>query len=401
MADLDTTIAIVGAGPAGSFAAVRLAQAGLQVTLIERQPFPRDKVCGECLSALGISVLRRHGLAEPLERLRPATLLRVVLADTDGEATTHELPQPMWGLTRRRMDLTLRDAACDAGAHLLQPVRVEQISPLSTTCPGLARELVCRHPERGLLRLRAELVLLADGKAQFAHRKPAPTGDLGVKLHLTRVDFDRHAVALFALQGHYGGLAPVESLDEAPLWNVALSVPEAVVRRFRGQLEALWWQLIRQSRFLQQVCRGAVLARPPLACPLPRFAVRADWGPEVIPLGNAAAALEPIGGEGMGLALRSAELATEAILQARRERRPLDVTSLLADYQRLWRVRRPACRAVALAMSSPTLARTLVSAASASSAATAGVLTLMGKSTPALARTAARIQRVTHATHNE
>ena len=48
-------IVVIGAGPAGSVAAALLARAGLDVILIEQHRFPRDKVCGECLSALGIA----------------------------------------------------------------------------------------------------------------------------------------------------------------------------------------------------------------------------------------------------------------------------------------------------------------------------------------------------------
>ena len=56
-------VVIIGAGPAGSIAAIILARAGIDVVLIEQHRFPRDKVCGECLSALGIDVLRRLRLS--------------------------------------------------------------------------------------------------------------------------------------------------------------------------------------------------------------------------------------------------------------------------------------------------------------------------------------------------
>ena len=55
-------VAIIGAGPAGSVAAHRLAQAGLKVTLIERSTFPRDKSCGDGVGAKGLDVLDRMPL---------------------------------------------------------------------------------------------------------------------------------------------------------------------------------------------------------------------------------------------------------------------------------------------------------------------------------------------------
>lgn len=376
---VSANIAVIGAGPAGSFAAARLARAGLDVCLIERQRFPRDKVCGECLSALGIEVLHRHRLHRVVDALRPAVLTHVALVDAAGGTAVHALPRPMWGLTRRQMDLALRDAAVEAGARLLQPVRVESVAPPGPDRPGGRQRLRCRDADNRCFELEAALVLLADGKAAFAPEKPPTTGDLGVKFHLTGVTFDPHTVALFTLDGHYGGLAPVEAVARTPVWNVAMSVPERRVRAFAGKLEQLWADVCQRQPWLAGVARDATLVTPPLACPLPRFAVQPRWREGQIPIGNAAAALEPIGGEGMGLALRSAELATDAVLAAVADGGEVDFSRLRAEYRRLWRLRRPACRAVAMAMSSPPVSRRLVPLSRVAPAATAAVLRLMGK----------------------
>jgi 2-polyprenyl-6-methoxyphenol hydroxylase-like FAD-dependent oxidoreductase len=85
--------------------------------------------------------------------------------------------------------------------------------------------------------------------------------------------------------------------------------------------------------------------------PLPRFPVSYDWPEGVIPLGNSAAALEPIGGEGMGLALRSAELASEWLV-AHGAAMPRASQELLRRFSRLWSPRRVACRAAAVILSS-------------------------------------------------
>src|SRR5690349_16150089 len=70
---------IIGAVPAGSFAAILLARGGWRVTLLEKHPFPRDKVCGECLSALGLSVLQRADLLTTLTPDSPVILKRANL----------------------------------------------------------------------------------------------------------------------------------------------------------------------------------------------------------------------------------------------------------------------------------------------------------------------------------
>src|SRR5436190_20815680 len=95
---------IIGAGPAGSVAAIVLSRAGLRVTLIEQHRFPRDKVCGECLSAVGIDVLRRLDLCESVGRLEPIELTRTAMFAVDGRSTAVELPRRMWGVSRASMD---------------------------------------------------------------------------------------------------------------------------------------------------------------------------------------------------------------------------------------------------------------------------------------------------------
>ena len=69
-------VTVIGAGPAGCVAAMLLARSGVDVTVVEQHLFPRDKVCGECLSALAIQTLEAVGLAEGLWGLGPAELAR-------------------------------------------------------------------------------------------------------------------------------------------------------------------------------------------------------------------------------------------------------------------------------------------------------------------------------------
>ena len=70
---------IVGAGPAGSSAAILLARAGWSVALVERQRFPRRKVCGECIAASNLALLDALGVGADVERLAGAELRRVAL----------------------------------------------------------------------------------------------------------------------------------------------------------------------------------------------------------------------------------------------------------------------------------------------------------------------------------
>jgi 2-polyprenyl-6-methoxyphenol hydroxylase-like FAD-dependent oxidoreductase len=359
-------VTIIGAGPAGTTAACALATRGWNVTLIEQSRFPRDKVCGESLSALGLEVLARLNLIDRLRPQEPTLLNATILHATDGRHLTCPLPRPMWGLSRRAMDATLFDAARDAGVRILQPAR----------CESLQDVLTLRHLEGNRVEtLRPTWIILADGKGALLPHRPPATSDFGIKAHFESVIGPRDAVELFGVQGHYVGLAPIE----CGLSNIAFSVPAKKLERFRGHLDALWSQLLTENATLALRFTYAKRIGDWLASPLPRFPVSRRWPPRVIPLGNSAAALEPIGGEGMGLAMRSAELAAAALDQSQRDHTPIPVRRLQIEFARLWRTRRLACRALARLLSTPRIAGDLLDWARGNESLSRAAMAMIGK----------------------
>lgn len=325
-------------------AGLLLSRRGWDVTIIEQHPLPRDKVCGECLSATGIEVLQRAGLLEDLYRMGAVRLGHALLHPVSGQATVMPLPRPCLGISRSAMDNQLLQAACNAGALLHQPARCERLFPDRRACR--IRHLTTNQIQT----VSADLLLLADGKAALLDPRPAPTCDLGVKAHFVNVKGPRDAVELFSLGGHYAGLNPIEN----GRWNLALSVPADRVRQFRGDFERLLTSICRDNPALAYRLGNAQRVSAWMAAPLPRFGIASERSPEwVIPIGNAAAAIEPIGGEGMGLALRSAEIAVEAICRAWDSGRVMRFAEIAEDFDRLWRTRSLACRLSAIAMSHP------------------------------------------------
>jgi flavin-dependent dehydrogenase len=357
---LDCPIIIIGAGPAGSIAATLLARAGLPVTLIEQHRFPRDKVCGECLSTVGIDVLKRAGMFDAVRDRAPVRLHRSMIHAPNGATIEFALPRPMWGISRRVLDDTLLGCARSGGVMIRQPSRIEQIERGHLTVRDLASNAVRQ--------IESSCILVANGKS-------TQTDDLGIKAHFSAIDGPRDAIELFGVNGHYGGLAPVEDGS----WNASFSVPAQRVRDFGGELDALFGRIISENRTLQARMRTARRVSDWLASPLPRAGVASHWPPNVIPVGNAVAALEPIGGEGMGLAMRSAELAANAIIAAASEGCEVDLDSLRARYRELWRVRSVACRAAARIASRPRLINALAGAFDGRDALPQSILHLVGK----------------------
>lgn len=362
----DRSIVVIGAGAAGSVASITLARRGMKVTIVERAAFPRDKVCGECLSTLGIDTLTRLGVADAVAALHPTELTRSTLVAPDGSSHTIAMPRPMWGVRRSTMDTALLDVARSLGVHVEQPAIVDRVEP--TACG------VRVHLRDGTINARAAVV--ADGTSALLGGRPPPTGDFGLKAHFRGVDAPRDAIELVGLgDGAYAGLAPVDG----DLFNAAWSVPAATMRRYAGDLNRLFADHVAAHPWLRRSFSAATRAGDWLTCPLPRFAVRDVWAANVVPIGNAAAALEPVGGEGMGLAMRSAELAASAIAEAIERGGAIDVTRLRRSFRSLWTTRRHACRAAAVALSDATLGPLALDAARSVPALARGGMRLVGK----------------------
>jgi geranylgeranyl reductase family protein len=159
----DADVIVVGAGPGGAASAYHLAARGLDVLLLEKTHFPREKVCGDGLTPRAVAQLLKMGVdtSESAGWVRNRGL-RVVADDAAIELDWPALQDfPDYGLTRTRLDFDqiLADRAVDAGAKLLTGVKVT--APVFDLAGRVAGVTAVQGGEH--VTFRAPLVIAADG----------------------------------------------------------------------------------------------------------------------------------------------------------------------------------------------------------------------------------------------
>jgi flavin-dependent dehydrogenase len=317
---------VIGGGMAGAALARHLAAAGRDVLLLERQPGPHDKVCGEFLSGEAVLYLRQLGLdpvalgAVPVERV---TLTR------GNRSQSCSLPFPAFSLSRRRLDEALLVAAADAGATLRR---------------GVAARALERRGDGWQARLdtgeniAAREVFLCTGKHDLRgwRRPPGPQPDLlGFKLHLrlhpAQVAALGRGVEIALFSGGYAGLQPVEGGRA----NLCLLVRRARFAALGSQWQTLLEDMTRASPHLSCRMDGAApLWERPLAIAAIPYGFVQRQGDGCWRLGDQAAVIPSFAGEGMSIALHSAALAAACYLKGEtvarfQQRLAGDVSSLV------------------------------------------------------------------------
>ena len=310
---------IVGAGPAGSSAAILLARAGWSVVLVEKQRFPRRKVCGECIAASNLPLLDALGIGPAVDRTAGPALRQVMLMQgerammADLPAAPHE--RHRWGraLGREALDVLLLEQARAAGAQVLQPWSVQAVS-------GSSGDWRCavRGVDSGLtLTLRAPVAIAAHGSWHALSldrptvRRPRRASDLfAFKANFRDASLSAGVLPVLAFGGGYGGMV----VADGGLVTVACCVRRDRLEQCRAAAPGLRAgaaveALLRREiagvrRALQSASReGCWLAAGPIG---PGIRLRPDDG--ILRIGNAAGEAHPIIGEGISMALQSAWL---------------------------------------------------------------------------------------------
>lgn len=347
---------VVGAGPAGSMAARELARRGLRVLLVDRQEFPRFKVCGCCVGREALEELADAGL-EGLVASRGGPRLRELRVAVRG----HLRRLPLGGgraLSRARLDTALVESARRAGAKLCLGARAE---PAAATVSH--RELRLQM-DGGTAALAATMVVAADGLGSSflrAARKldgeavdaPASSGTVGVGAVLQPGPGPEPGVVAMAVgKAGYVGLVRLE--------DGSVEVAAALRRRVLAAAAPvdLVLDLVRDEGLAAELGLDTARIRSAAWSGTPALRRRPDrlLAERVVAVGDAAGYWEPFTGEGIAWALRGARRVADLVPGLVREWSPGRAgrweAAALRDRDRSQRH----CRRVAAVMAHPRLA---------------------------------------------
>ena len=309
---------VIGAGPAGSAAAILLARGGLSVAMVERAAFPRRKVCGEFLTATNLRTLERLGVDAAWRRAAGPVVRHVGLFCGPAVVTAPVGGAAGFGraLGRETLDTLLLGAARAAGARVLQPCRAVGVER------GADGHTIGIDWAGGLDALHARVVVAAHGSWQPGPlpsqpaKSTGPRDLLGFKAHFAGASLDPQLMPLLAFPGGYGGMVTADggrvSLSCCIRRDVLAGLRAAAPGR--PAAEVVLDHITASSAGVARALSGAATVGGWLSAGPIRPGLRPRHAGGIFRVGNAAAEAHPIVAEGIGMALQSGALLAREIL---------------------------------------------------------------------------------------
>ncbi|QSW88866.1 FAD-dependent oxidoreductase [Flavobacterium endoglycinae] len=298
----NSDVLIIGGGLAGLAGAVHLSQKGLKVTLIEKNTYPRHKVCGEYISNEILPYLSWLGLN--ISELHPTSISNFEFTAQNGKTAKTKLPLGGFGISRYVLDNFLFQKAVENGCAIVTET-VTNISFKSDVFTVNTSEQI----------FSTKIVLGAYGKRsnidQVLSRdfisKKSPW--LAVKAHYSG-DFDESLVGLYNFQGGYCGVSKVEN----DIINICYLADFETFKKYKN-IEEYQKSVLYKNKKLQFVFENSTsLFEKPLTISQISFDKKEPVENHIVMIGDTAGLIHPMCGNGMAMAIHSAKIASELVL---------------------------------------------------------------------------------------
>ena len=339
---LDAEVIVVGGGPAGASTAWALAREGVDVLVLDRARFPRDKTCAEYLSPQASRILSDMGVLEEIEATSPAHLRGMRVSAPNGAVADGEFASNHGfrgfrdkGLAIRRtiLDEIVLRGAKRAGARVEEQTRV---ADLTRNGGGRVNGVKVLGPDGAERILRAQYVVGADGLRSVVGRRLGLVRTSGI--------WPRR----IALVAHYQDISDVTDIGEMHVdydgyfglvdvgggkVNVAVVIPQSRADLLGDGKTEFFERWITDRPHLARRFANATRVTPVRATGPFATASRRPWAPGAALVGDAADFFDPFTGEGMYSALRGGELLAPHLIEAL-GRGPKEESHVLAGYDR-------------------------------------------------------------------
>jgi menaquinone-9 beta-reductase len=326
MTPSSSDVLVVGGGPSGAACAYWLAEAGHDVTLIERKHYPREKTCGDGLTPRSVHQLEQMGLGDDLARHHRFVGLRSIAFGRTLELQwpkVEGLPDYGYVITRADLDELVARRAEKSGARVLEGH--EAIEPLVDR--GLVRGAVVRDKDDGTVKeLSARYVVVADGANSRFGRSLGTSRNRGYPLGMAiRGYFEspRHdepwIESHLDIRDKAGNVLPGYGWI-FPLGDGRVNVGIGLLSTFNQ------WKAVNTTHLMEAFVDYAPASwglSPSTACGPPTggrlpmgLSVGPHAGPTYLVVGDAGGSINPFNGEGIAYAYETGRMAAEAVDQA-------------------------------------------------------------------------------------
>lgn len=297
-------VIIVGGGLAGLTSALHLAKKGLSVLLIEKNAYPKHKVCGEYISNEVLPYLQALGF-NPFD-YGAKKIVNFTLSTPKGRSLSTKLSAGGFGISRYCIDWELSIKARQQGVEILHQnvidikFKNDQFEVFTNENEIYYAELVI-----GSFGKRSNMDVKMD---RYFLKKSSPF--LGVKAHY-KGDFPEDAVGLHNFKGGYCGVSKVET----NCVNICYIADYKNFKKYKN-IEDFQQKVLRKNKFLNEIFATLEITfEKPITISQVSFSSKQPVEDHILMCGDSAGMIHPLAGNGMSMAIRAAQMASLLILK--------------------------------------------------------------------------------------
>jgi|TARA_B110000495_G_scaffold88150_1_gene76021 geranylgeranyl reductase family protein len=317
---------IVGAGPAGSSAAIYCSKVGLNTLLLDKSIFPRDKICGDALSGKSVKILEELDLLQDLDKLNGAIVNRIIFGNPNHSECELHLNKSLnkrhishgFVIPRKIFDNYLFNKASDV-SEVESGFNVNDLIYDKNQVIGVKGKSASGEEKK----YYGNIVLGADGPYSIVSRKSGYYNSdmnytaVGLRCYYENVDDLTDQIELHYVNETIPGYFWIFPAGNKKA-NIGVGLLKSKAKKKKHNLNQIMEQVIDSKNFKHRFKNASALEKPK-GWNLPfGNTKRKNHGNGFLLLGDAAGLVDPFTGEGIGNAMESGKIAAEVILKAKK-----------------------------------------------------------------------------------